>query len=886
MSKTFEELFEKRRKQENPKIGSLLKGTIVSFNREYAIINVGLQSEGFISLDEFKNSQGELEIAEGDVVEVALKSIDDGLGNTLLSYVDAKRIKLWQSLEVSMNSKEIVAGRVTGIVKGGLSVNIGELKAFLPDRLVDIHLVKGFSHLVGQEILIVVVQMDEVRGRIVVSRRAVMQKDDSISHETLSSVLQKGAAVDGTVVRFSDYGAFVNLGTTDGLLHVKDISWTHIDHPSEKLTIGDKIRVLILDNNESNGRISLGLKQQTPSPISSIHNKYKVGSVVSGTVKNIVDYGIFVSIEDGISGLVHESKMDQVFSIDKFKKGQNVRVKIINIEKLDDDYRISLSMEGLQKYSYLSHFGERKLDLSSIDNFDYSKFVKEYKIFIDTCSLMMPNSSILFESLAKALKKENKKIFIAFKVLQELEGLKKNELKSTKLAAESGYKIYLELEKENCVEVRGELDDPYVDELFQHLFMKFRQTHKLCLITQDRKLALDILDLGNSRSTGISKFGKPMIKGINVLRVDRNNKLSEFSDIDNGKPIINPIKSPQTAKPFKKNSNIYLYNEKSLNISDIPKIGDPIFFNGITAILPQEIASGGEGAVYSIGNAKVCKIYKQGKLNESIVKKLELMMTNQVHIKGICWPKCFVYNSHKEVVGYLMDVARGIELQKSVFRPKFFEKHKPNWDRRDLVKICINILEKIESMHRLNVIIGDINGLNIILNDDLQVYFVDTDSFQIEGFACSVGQTMFTAPEIQKKDFKGFLRTVEHESFSVATLMFMILMPGKPPYSHQGGGTTAENIGKGQFSYPFNGRNAHDAPPGRWRFIWSHFPYKLKEYFFNSFDSGSRINVKECLRIMKLYLKGLESGYHDIKILSDGYKTVTAEMKEKYNRQE
>ena len=182
MSKTFEELFEKRRKQENPKIGSLLKGTIVSFNREYAIINVGLQSEGFISLDEFKNSQGELEIAEGDVVEVALKSIDDGLGNTLLSYVDAKRIKLWQSLEVSMNSKEIVAGRVTGIVKGGLSVNIGELKAFLPDRLVDIHLVKGFSHLVGQEILIVVVQMDEVRGRIVVSRRAVMKKDDLISY--------------------------------------------------------------------------------------------------------------------------------------------------------------------------------------------------------------------------------------------------------------------------------------------------------------------------------------------------------------------------------------------------------------------------------------------------------------------------------------------------------------------------------------------------------------------------------------------------------------------------------------------------------------------------------------------------------------------------------
>ena len=240
MSESFAELFENSVEQQNVKVGALLMGTVVSLNREKAIVNVGLKSEGFISLDEFKNPKGELEVAEGDVVEVALKSIDDGLGNTLLSHADAKRIKLWQSLELAMNSKETVTGIVTGAVKGGLTVDIGVVKAFLPGSLVDVRPVKDFSYLTGQEIEAIVIKMDEVRNNIVISRKAVMQEANSADREALLETLEEGKEIEGIVKNLADYGAFVDLGGVDGLLHITDISWTRVNHPSEKLTIGDK----------------------------------------------------------------------------------------------------------------------------------------------------------------------------------------------------------------------------------------------------------------------------------------------------------------------------------------------------------------------------------------------------------------------------------------------------------------------------------------------------------------------------------------------------------------------------------------------------------------------------------------------------------------------
>ncbi|MDB2590585.1 30S ribosomal protein S1 [Candidatus Thioglobus sp.] len=347
MSESFAELFENSVEQQNVKVGALLMGTVISLNREKAIVNVGLKSEGFISLDEFKNPKGEIEVAEGDIVEVALKSIDDGLGNTLLSYADAKRIKLWKSLETAMNSKETVTGIVTGAVKGGLTVDIGLVKAFLPGSLVDVRPVKDFSYLTGQEIEAIVIKMDEVRNNIVISRKAVMQEANSADREALLETLEEGKEIDGIVKNLADYGAFVDLGGVDGLLHITDISWTRVNHPSEKLTIGDKIKVKVLNYDKEKMRVSLGLKQLSASPWDSISDRLPIGKKVTGTVSNLTDYGAFVRIEDGVEGLVHVSEMDWTNANARpskiVKLGQEVDVVILDVQ--ESKHRISLSMK-------------------------------------------------------------------------------------------------------------------------------------------------------------------------------------------------------------------------------------------------------------------------------------------------------------------------------------------------------------------------------------------------------------------------------------------------------------------------------------------------------------------------------------------------------------
>ena len=347
MSESFSELFENSETQQNVKPGALLMGTVVSMNREKAIINVGLKSEGFISLNEFKDVRGEIEITEGDVVEVALESIDDGLGHTLLSREKAKRIKMWQELEAAMNSKKVVRGFVTGSVKGGLTVDIGVIKAFLPGSLVDVRPVKDFDFLQGQEIEALVIKMDEVRNNIVISRKAVMQEANSADREALIKTLETGKEIEGIVKNLADYGAFVDLGGVDGLLHITDISWQRVNHPSEKLSIGDKITVKILNYDKENMRVSLGLKQLTPSPWNNISERLPMGKKVSGVVSNLTDYGAFVRIEEGVEGLVHVSEMDWTNANarpSKFVKlGQEVDVVVLDVQ--ESKHRISLSMK-------------------------------------------------------------------------------------------------------------------------------------------------------------------------------------------------------------------------------------------------------------------------------------------------------------------------------------------------------------------------------------------------------------------------------------------------------------------------------------------------------------------------------------------------------------
>lgn len=263
----------------------------------------------------------------------------------------------------------------------------------------------------------------------------------------------------------------------------------------------------------------------------------------------------------------------------------------------------------------------------------------------------------------------------------------------------------------------------------------------------------------------------------------------------------------------------------------------------------------------------MCKIYHPEKLTRRKLEKLKLMLDSGVNIQGICWPVDVALNREGIPVGYLMPKATGKELQKSLFIPPLMRKNFPAWKRVDLVELAINILEKISYLHSCNIIIGDINPANILINDKKEVYFVDTDSYQIEEFPCPVGKITFTAPEIQRTHFKDFLRSVGNERFAVATLLFMLMLPGKNPYAQQGGENLTDNIIKMDFSYPFGPNSNKKTPDGPWRFCWSHLPYNIKERFYETFRKGgkystedTRISTSDWIALFKEYFYLLKSG--------------------------
>jgi small subunit ribosomal protein S1 len=351
ITESFQELFENSIEQQNVKTNAIIHGTVLQIGREKVVVNVGLKSEGFINISEFKDHNGEVAINEGDVIEVALQSVDNGLGHTLVSYEKAEHIKMWASLGKAMEDKTIVTGVVTGKVKGGLSVSIGAIKAFLPGSLVDVRPVSDFDYLEGHEIEVMVIKMDEVRNNIVVSRKAVLQEANAADREALVAGLEEGQEIQGIVKNLADYGAFVDLGGVDGLLHITDISWDRVHHPSEKLKIGDELTVKVLSFDKEKMRVSLGLKQMTASPWDNISDRFPIGKKVAGVVSNITDYGAFVKIEEGVEGLVHTSELDwtnaNARAAKLVKLGQEVEVVILDV--VEKSHRISLSIKQAQE---------------------------------------------------------------------------------------------------------------------------------------------------------------------------------------------------------------------------------------------------------------------------------------------------------------------------------------------------------------------------------------------------------------------------------------------------------------------------------------------------------------------------------------------------------
>ncbi|MFW6094594.1 MAG: 30S ribosomal protein S1, partial [Pseudomonadota bacterium] len=310
MSETFADLFEESLRTVEMMPGSIVTGTVVDITGDYVVVHAGLKSEGVIPRSQFLDENGEFTLQIGDQVHVAMEVVDDGRGETRLSREKAKRAETWRMLEEAFDKNEVVEGQISGKVKGGFTVDINEIRAFLPGSLVDIRPLRETAHLEGKPLEFKVIKLDRKRNNVVVSRRAVLEEENSAEREALLESLQEGQQIKGIVKNLTDYGAFVDLGGVDGLLHITDMAWRRIRHPSEMVNVGDEVDVKILKFDREKMRVSLGMKQLGDDPWVDITRRYPEGSRVLASVTNLTDYGCFAEIEEGVEGLVHVSEMD------------------------------------------------------------------------------------------------------------------------------------------------------------------------------------------------------------------------------------------------------------------------------------------------------------------------------------------------------------------------------------------------------------------------------------------------------------------------------------------------------------------------------------------------------------------------------------------------
>ncbi|VAW85591.1 SSU ribosomal protein S1p [hydrothermal vent metagenome] len=350
MSESFAELFEESQSKVNMESGAILEGIIVHISSDVVVVNAGLKSEGVIPVEQFYNEKGELDIKEGDVVEVALDTIEDGFGETRLSREKARRAQAWVRLEKACEAGEIVTGLISGRVKGGFTVELGDIRAFLPGSLVDVRPVRDPSYLEGKDLEFKVIKLDRKRNNVVVSRRAVVEAESSEEREELLKSLEEGKVVKGIVKNLTDYGAFIDLGGVDGLLHITDMSWKRIKHPSELINVGDEIDVRVLKFDRERNRVSLGMKQLGEDPWQDVARRYPVSSRLFGKVTNLADYGCFIELEEGVEGLVHVSEMDwtnkNIHPSKVVQVGDEVEVVVLDLD--EERRRISLGMKQCQ----------------------------------------------------------------------------------------------------------------------------------------------------------------------------------------------------------------------------------------------------------------------------------------------------------------------------------------------------------------------------------------------------------------------------------------------------------------------------------------------------------------------------------------------------------
>ena len=347
MSETFEQLLEESLKGSVMQTGAVISAEVVDVNGDYVVVNAGLKSESEIPATQFRDADGAVSVQVGDFVEVAIEAIEDGFGNTRLSRERARRAKSWETLKVAFENESVVTGFLTGKVKGGFTVSLDEVRAFLPGSLADVRPVTDSAHLENRELEFKVIKLDQARNNVVVSRRAVVEQEMQEERSALLENLEEGQVITGIVKNLTDYGAFVNLGGLDGLLHITDIAWKRVKHPSEALNVGDEVTVRVLKFDRERNRVSLGMKQLGDDPWADIARRYPEKTRIFGKVTNITDYGAFVELEEGVEGLVHVSEMDwtnkNVHPNKVCHLGDEVEVMVLEVDS--DRRRISLGMK-------------------------------------------------------------------------------------------------------------------------------------------------------------------------------------------------------------------------------------------------------------------------------------------------------------------------------------------------------------------------------------------------------------------------------------------------------------------------------------------------------------------------------------------------------------
>ena len=490
------------------------------------------------------------------------------------------------------------------------------------------------------------------------------------------------------------------------------------------------------------------------------------------------------------------------------------------------------------------------------------------RVFIDSCSLVHEHFFLFFTKYLKPLLLHyNLKLIIPGKVYIEVRKLcYKENVKKHAIAVLKW--INNLLEKNEFIQVFQDKNDPFPDQLFQVQFLKLQNKYKLILITQDRGLTKDIWSLQKRES--VHSIIKSRVFAI-------GNK--------DGAPLFRSMKENEgiyVAKfAFAHSEKIWRVNH-SQSSARIPSEGDSVVTsNGERLVLEKELSKGGEGTIFLVSKRRVCKIYKPEKLSKSKVDKLALMVTRRIDHSAICWPTALVKNENNDVVGYVMPRAEGLEIKKSLFIRAAFQKNFPDWNRIDLAELMLSILNAITYVHDFNIFLGDINARNILVKNKNTVFLVDTDSYQLEGYACPVGMPPFLAPELYGKPLDKTVRTEQSELFAIATLLFMLFLPGKSPYSHQGGGSPAENVKKQHFPYPVEEHKSDGVPEGPWRYIWSHLPLYLKKDFYAVFAENKRLSIRQWQESLRRYLNDLRKDYVSRELFPSDFKQLTKEQLEK-----